>query len=297
MVNNKIKLPIKKKHFPELREWLNAIIGISALLLAIVSFWTTARISGLEDYLRSEITRRNNDLDSLSKKSSNLEDIADLRQNQIDNLDLTANKLIATSISTQNQLSKALSDLSGVEDEVLTSKLELLNTRDSVKNLSNELKSKNLSLEVLQLRLSYDIIALSFNDLTNSDLSAPSGANYYKLIKKISEEDDRNWVRANIKLVKGNFINVCPKFENITYILPDNLNIGNPLDNLFSSINNSDEKFENKKIEIEKSLANIRERTLQIRTAQRDLINKASICICNTLATDQISTEQICPVI
>jgi hypothetical protein len=67
----------------ETREWLNVLVAIGALLIGVVSFWTTARISGLEDYLRSEIGRRNIELNELSQRTQRMQGLSDLQSDQL----------------------------------------------------------------------------------------------------------------------------------------------------------------------------------------------------------------------
>lgn len=40
-------------------EWINAFAGVGMLLIGLATLWTTIRVSGLEDYFRSELAMRN----------------------------------------------------------------------------------------------------------------------------------------------------------------------------------------------------------------------------------------------
>lgn len=59
-------------------EWITAISGIGMLLVGLASFWTTVRVSGLEDYFQSELAIRNQELVSASKQLNELQERAEV---------------------------------------------------------------------------------------------------------------------------------------------------------------------------------------------------------------------------
>jgi len=88
-------------YWSNIREWMNVVAAIGGLVVAVVALWATAQISGLENYLRSEIGRRNNELNSLSRKAESLEKTADERARRLSELQATTEALMASSVAAQ----------------------------------------------------------------------------------------------------------------------------------------------------------------------------------------------------
>jgi len=52
----------------DILDWINAASSIAVIMLGIVTLWVTVRISGLEDYFRSEVARRNQEIVTTSRE-------------------------------------------------------------------------------------------------------------------------------------------------------------------------------------------------------------------------------------
>ena len=92
------------------REWANLAVAAAALILGVVSFWTTAQVSSLEDYLRSEIARDNGELNRLADRSAALEQDATQSAERLRQLRDTADELLLSSLRSQQELETANSE-------------------------------------------------------------------------------------------------------------------------------------------------------------------------------------------
>ena len=115
----------KIQNHAAIREWLNVMAAVGALLVGLVSFWTTARISGLEDYLRSEIGRRNSELNALSERSERAMSLAERRSAALSDLQFSADKLTASFASTQSHLEEARGELTELQIKGIASQMKL----------------------------------------------------------------------------------------------------------------------------------------------------------------------------
>jgi len=109
--------PIPRRNWSELREWGNIGIAAAALLLSIVSFWVTLQVSSIEDYLRSEIGRRNFELNRLSDRASQLEEIAHKRETLLQELDAATVSALTSVSDAQLKISDAETRLREVQFE------------------------------------------------------------------------------------------------------------------------------------------------------------------------------------
>ncbi|MCI1755570.1 MAG: hypothetical protein LKM31_07075 [Sphingobium sp.] len=116
----------------ETREWLNVLVAIGALLIGVVSFWTTARISGLEDYLRSEIGRRNIELNELSQRTQRMQGLSDLQSDQLAAIQTAGAQTAVT-------LQEAQLKLQGKQDLILRLTFEETKARGRIMEAENAL--------------------------------------------------------------------------------------------------------------------------------------------------------------
>lgn len=94
----------KARDWPEIREWANLAIALTALLVGVVTFWTTTQISGLEDYFRSEISQRNSDLEDATYRARQLDDRLRVGQERLAELQVTADRLAAANNEAQSRI-------------------------------------------------------------------------------------------------------------------------------------------------------------------------------------------------
>jgi hypothetical protein len=215
------KVWLAKKHHPELREWINVLVGISALLLAAVSFWTTARISGLEDYLRSEISRRNSELDELSQRSREIEKVAIDRERQLARLDAATNQAIAASLLTQSELARSQNDLGSLRVNVATAKEQLASAKNSKDVLQEEFVHQTRDFELFQRQQAYQISSTSLWSLGGmyiyENLNGEAAVN---LAGNVPKGAGNATIRKYIQVIKDRTTEVCPSLSKWQPTLP-----------------------------------------------------------------------------
>jgi hypothetical protein len=150
------------RDWTSIREWSNLAVGIGALLVAIVSVWTTAQISGLEDYFRSEISRRNSDLNGLADQGRRLNALADEREKRLADLQTTTEQVTASSLEAQGKLLATQQELSRLGFAVVNAKqsvatsearLALLRTQSDHQSSSIDLYKRQRFFEQVHLRV------------------------------------------------------------------------------------------------------------------------------------------------
>ncbi|MBB6123241.1 hypothetical protein [Sphingobium subterraneum] len=151
----------KRVNGQAVREWLNVIAAVGALLVGVVSFWTTARISGLEDYLRSEIGRRNTELNALSSRSERAQLLAERRAESLSRLQFSADELAGSFAATQARLEQAKDRLGDVQAQLGASQQRLsdLDKRSSLQAGQLDLLSRRRVLQDVSLRLIFHLMS------------------------------------------------------------------------------------------------------------------------------------------
>ena len=297
MGNNGKKRLLKKGHIPEFREWLNAGIGLAALLLALVSFWTTARISGLEEYLRSEITRRNSDLDQLSERSASIEKLANEREAQLASLDAATSEILASSLLAQSQLAQ-------VQSEVATARSRLAAAQLSRSNIENSLRDQSQNFDLFQRRQTFEQASLGLTLAGSIRMEEPSGRALLEQVRLLPEPAGRDENRRYLRLIKSDFEKVCPTFVSRLPKLPDRLpNPGSATDRMIDAIRDNRESvmaqdklaIANWSREYEAYLEREKEYSQAKVDATFKLIIVARDCMCGTLTTNQFQKADICP--
>ncbi|MDY7096756.1 MAG: hypothetical protein SXU28_01325 [Pseudomonadota bacterium] len=137
----------KPRNWPEIREWFQVIIAFVALLVAVVSFWTTTQISGLEDYLRSEVSRRNSELDRLASDTDRVRTAAANQEEQLAELSASADRLVSNYIDAQANVERTRDELIRIQGEAATAQNALI---------SKQLESDALEVEVAEQRDAID---------------------------------------------------------------------------------------------------------------------------------------------
>lgn len=125
-----------KRDWTSVREWTNLVVGAGALLVAIVSVWTTAQISGLEDYFRSEISRRNSDLNALADQGRRLNALADERERRLTDLQTTTEQVTASNLEAQGKLLSTQQELSRLGFEVVNAKQTIAGSESRLSSLA-----------------------------------------------------------------------------------------------------------------------------------------------------------------
>ena len=101
----------ESRYRSDFRDWLTAISTLGTLIVAIVALWATIRVSGLQDYFQSEISRRNSEYksalaraDTLDIRSRNLRDAMDNLQKSYDALVVETQRQQTAYLDAKNRL-------------------------------------------------------------------------------------------------------------------------------------------------------------------------------------------------
>lgn len=285
----------KRSNNPEIREWINMSVGFATLLLAIVSFWTTARISGIEDYLRSEISRRNSDLDQLSQRSTSIEKLANERELQLAKLDASLSEVLSNSLIAQ-------SDLGRLQTQSATSETKLELAELSRQNINKELAEKSRLFEIYQKKEAFERMSAPLF-LVGYFSENLSGEALLEGLNNIPENARNRQVNQYIALAKTNFTKVCRSFEYYQPLLPEILpDPGNPVDRMVSSIGNDREEV---MAQDRRAISDWNERYERYTESQNAheqarvseigrLVADAKDCLCQTLVQDLEEVNQVC---
>jgi len=125
-----------KRDWTSIREWTNLAVACGALLVAVVSVWTTAQISGVEDYFRSEISRRNSDLNSLADQGRRLGAIADERERRLAVLQTATEQITASNLAAQGKLISTQEEVSRLGIQALAARQQIANSKARLADLS-----------------------------------------------------------------------------------------------------------------------------------------------------------------
>jgi hypothetical protein len=207
--------PLKSGFWAELREWLVAMTGLAALIVAVVTFWTTARISGLEDYLRSEISRRNADLDGLSAKTALAERLANEQAGRLSEIQVATTRITASSLAAQADLERVRSDVSDARQR-------LASARSSIDTIKDEYSRQTRVLDLFQRQQAYQIAAAQI--ITGTGLvqeGAPTGSLAIEYIKGMKSPAGQVFLNPYLQIVKDNIQKVCPRLKDWKPDLPD----------------------------------------------------------------------------
>jgi hypothetical protein len=152
-------------------DWLNALAALGTLAIGIVTLWTTARISGIEDYLRSEIGRRNSDLNVLSDRTRRLTAVAEDRSSLLEKLRSSTDRIIASSIAAQGSLISTNQELSHLNMSVRDARAQVAAASDRLLDMNKVSAGQRLVIDGLRRERLYgeEIMQLTFNVFVGDD--------------------------------------------------------------------------------------------------------------------------------
>lgn len=152
-------------------DWLNAVSALGTLAIGIVTLWTTARISGIEDYLRSEIGRRNSDLNTLSDRTRRLTAVAEDRSHLLENLRSSTDRVMASSIAAQGKLITTTQDLNYLNIKVRDAQVRLAAAYSRLTDMDKISAGQRLVIDALRRQRLYseEIMQLTFNVFVGDD--------------------------------------------------------------------------------------------------------------------------------
>lgn len=296
---------LNKKHLPEIREWLNVGTTLAALLLAVVSFWTTARISGLEDYLRSEISRRNSELNTISSRSKEIEKLAAERERQLASLDGATSNMIASSLFAQAQLAQSQSSLSRIRADALEARQELSDTRATEARLKASLAAQTSDFDLFRRRQAYQYASMNitFDNLYLMDGGEfPAAAKIAESARSARPDRGAETLAPYFHLVRNNFDRACPFFADKKINLPPKATMppaptiryleGAPQSEIARLTREAQDKYSR---DFKGYMDASKARTDAEIKMMSELSDQASRCVCRSLANEEFSEEQICP--
>lgn len=177
---------------PTIKDWLNVIASVGGLMVAIVSLWVTAQISGIQDYFQSEIMRRNQELNDVSQYKNRIDRIAESRLQKIEKLQQISDQLNLYVNQAQIQLFDISKNLDLAERNLQRSK-EVIYEKDQIsQQLNAEILDKNEKIETLDRKTLYVLISfrglIPILDGTNSRETV-NGVDIYSSLVNIAVAD------------------------------------------------------------------------------------------------------------
>lgn len=286
------------------REWMNVAAAVGALLVGIVSFWTTARISGLEDYLRSEIGRRNSELNSLADQSKRLQSISDNRSERLVELQASSDALSASFAGTQLRLQAAQVKLSELALQSLGAQQQVATAKAELSGLKTESKAQLSFIDLLNRQRTYQ--AASFRAITatyladEADMQKPVGPRLYEAIAKIMPSENDNDLIPYYRELRTNSAFSCAALKAYAPTLP----LVQEYPSLQESLGRRGQTSGGKGWE--EQAAEFRERLSAASKANdargakrlsqlRYAADFAQVCLCDALASTDHPSAKICP--
>lgn len=267
---------------PEWREWIHVAVAVATFLLAVVSFWTTARISGLEAYLRSEISRRNSDLDALAKQSAGMAQLASERERQLARLDSATSEIIASSLSAQAQLAERQGELTQVHSEVSEARHRLSVTQASQQRLEEDFTKQEKAFDLFRRQKAYDQTMLTFSWF-GLDEKIPSGVDVVQMIRRMAHlgQSTDNTLYPYLSEIDEKFLRVCPGFDerqpSIDVVKPKPVPYEKGSKEFAIWSKELDEYYDG------------------LIAGHSEMRKAASHCVCNSLSTRTVAAKEICP--
>lgn len=294
----------RQRDWAAIREWLNVFATIGMLLIGVVSIWTTARISGVEDYFRSEVTRRNSDLNSLSERSAALERVAKIRAEQLLELQTSIDTLIAASLDAQRRLSDTQSELDKVRYEVLSAELTLDKTlRDQV-SAQALFDEQATQFDLFKRKKTYTstIIRMILRDFYENEDDSLIGSKIEDVLLTfpLSEEDMQ--LSEYYESMRANFPKVCPHFRSLKPDLPKVSPKPEPPTITYRSDASSAHIAALTKEAQDKWSREWEEWNVSINSNNKAHINwlekiheTLRVCVCRSLASEKFAPSMVCP--
>lgn len=301
--------PSASSNRSDIREWLNVSVAIGALLIGIVSFWTTARISGLEDYLRSEIVRRNTELDSISGQSNRLKVLSEERAERLSSLQTVTDQITANNLIAQSRLLSTQQEISRLGIEVISAKQTISEERDQLLSLNQQAKTQIETIDLFRRQRfsEYAFRRLTFQRFSDLD-DIPSGETAYRVLTQWAPGEVDSDLHQYVDEFKRNAQSTCRPLTQFRPEIPRKIEhpdaprrpgklssdgVSYLMTNKEYEKWNADLKDWSKRFD-EVSAAN-RLRFDAQQEANKYIFEAGSNCICKALATSTLPMSKICP--
>lgn len=208
----------------ELRDWINAIVAICALIVSVVSLWTTTQVSGVQDYLQSEIRRRNNELNGISSRSNRLEEVASERSERLAALQVATDAVLASAFEAQRSLASAQGDLAKVRSEATSAKVDLASAKSSAVSLEAKMNAQSDAFDLFARKKAVELLSfpIMIETLFGDDKEI-SGKKTLSDIQKLDLPESGDILKPYIQRVKARIGLVCPSLPDWKADLPHSL--------------------------------------------------------------------------
>lgn len=205
----------KTRQWGEIRDWLNVAAALGALLIGIVSLWTTAQISGLEDYLRSEITRRNTDLNAVAARSSMLERTAEARAERLATIQASLDNLLSSSLRVQQDLIGSQGELASVRAQVGEARGALSAARAEATTVRGLFTTQAREFEILRRQQAYEYatIQLAFSTVREDFHDISLGQRLRDSLVNLRAPRRQQWLAPYLSKVSRLVDQVCPDLQ------------------------------------------------------------------------------------
>ncbi|GGF41390.1 hypothetical protein GCM10011611_54780 [Aliidongia dinghuensis] len=171
---------------------MNAATAIGTLLIGVVSLWATTQISGLEDYFRSEIVRRNNELSDIAEQSRRLKSLADDREKRLADLQNITEQITVANLSTQSKLLSTQKELAQLEYEILNAKEKIASSEERLTSLAAQSREQISLIDSFRRQRFYSILSrrIVFDSITSEvNNTGIDGEGVYKTLTTMPPSD------------------------------------------------------------------------------------------------------------
>lgn len=168
------KPPRTPRNWPELREWANFALAATALLVSIASVWTTTQISGLEDYLRSEVSLRNAELEEAATVAKSLDDRVRQSTTRLEGLRANADRLLTSAIESQTRIAAAQTQSLDLLTDQQRASAALGEARSQLASVSNDIQEQKEILDSYRREEVYSKAIQRFSYLSYASLFGDS---------------------------------------------------------------------------------------------------------------------------
>ena len=280
--------------------------AVGSLLIGAVAFWTTARISGLEDYLKSEIERRNAELNDISAQGSELRRKSEVSSEQLSRMQADTNTLLSSSVIAQRQYLAAEAELARVRAQTLSAQVELQDTRSKRDRATESLEEQSREYDLAKRRHTFQLVTLGvYSQMTWLGVGPADPLTGRRLITTIAglrPPAQSEFLQPYFRIVRENIEAVCPTLPSFApEIPPYPAEIKNePITYPATATQRQVVEIFNRSMDQRgKSYATFSaalDRHSKARSdAFSDLMGQMESCVCLTLTTDQNGKSQICP--
>lgn len=298
-----------KKQWGELRDWLNVAVAGAALLVAIVSVWTTTQISGLEDYFRSEIGRRNAELNSLSGRAATFERMANTSAGQLSQLQASTALAISSSLRAQQQLIQSQGELSAVRSNVLSARQELALARGEASAIRTNYAAQAREFDLLRRQQAFEhasltvaFAAYNWSDDSDSEESSSDASSVAAAIRDLQPPPHTIGFGPHLERIKGRFDRFCPNMATWQSTVP-----ARPQPPAQPTISYRQGTSQARIAELTREAQDrwsaafneyarrSQEHSSALITERQRLANRARSCVCSSRSDEQFSRQDICP--